>query len=198
VQEIDADFFVFSGHKLFGPTGIGVLYGKRELLNEMSPWQGGGSMIKDVTFEKTVYSELPNKFEAGTGNIAGAIGLGAAIDYLNKNDINKLAKYEEFLLDYATTSLKSVHGLKIIGTANKKVSTISFIISGVDNQKIGKQLNARGIAVRIGHHCAQPAVRHFNLESTVRLSVSFYNTTQEIDLLKQELLKVVQQANGAI
>jgi len=183
VQALDCDFFVFSGHKIFGPTGIGVLYGKAALLEEMPPWQGGGNMIQDVTFEKTAYQGIPQKFEAGTPNIAGVVGLGAAIDYLNQVGLPAIAAYEHELLTYATHALSLVPGLRPIGTAAVKASVLSFVMEGISNEKVARYLDQHGIAVRAGHHCAQPTVRRFGLEGTVRPSLAFYNTQDEIDML---------------
>ena len=188
VQALDADFFVFSGHKIFGPTGIGALYGKAAILDTLPPWQGGGHMIKDVTFERTIYQNVPEKFEAGTPDIAGVVGLGAAIDYLFKVGIPGIAAYEHELLEYATRALATVPGLRPIGTAHHKASVLSFVIPGVDNLKIAQHLDQRGIAVRAGHHCAQPALRHFGVEATVRPSLAFYNTHAEVDTLVDALL----------
>ena len=181
VQAMDADFFVFSGHKVFGPTGIGALYGKAHLLESMPPWQGGGHMIKDVTFERTIYNHAPEKFEAGTPDIAGVVGLGAAIDYLFSVGIPGLAAYEHSLLEYATEGLHSIPGIRPIGTARNKASVLGFVIPGVSNDKIAKHLDNHGIAVRGGHHCAMPALRHFGVEATVRPSLAFYNTFGEVD-----------------
>lgn len=183
VQALDADFFVFSGHKVFGPTGIGALYGKASLLEAMPPWQGGGHMIRDVTFEKTVFQHAPEKFEAGTPDIAGVVGLGAAIDYLFKVGIPGIAAYEHSLLEYATHALQSVRGLRPIGTAVNKASVLSFVIPGIPNENIARHLDRQGIAVRAGHHCAQPAQRHFGLETTVRPSLAFYNNHADVDAL---------------
>ncbi len=183
VQALDCDWFVFSGHKIFAPTGIGVLYGKAELLETMPPWQGGGNMIEDVTFEKIVYQPAPARFEAGTGNIADAVGLGAALEYVLKIGIDNIARYEHELLVYAMDALRTVSGLRLIGTAADKTSVLSFVLEGHGNQDIGVALNRAGIAVRTGHHCAQPILRRFGLESTVRPSLAFYNTHQEVDLL---------------
>nr|WP_067058530.1 family 2A encapsulin nanocompartment cargo protein cysteine desulfurase [Mucilaginibacter sp. L294] len=187
VRALDADWFVFSGHKVFGPTGIGVLYGKEDLLNETQPWQGGGNMIVDVTFEHTQYHKAPGRFEAGTGNIADAVGLGAAIDYVTKLGMGAIAIYEHYLLDYATPLLKEVKGLRLIGTAAEKASVLSFVIDGYKTEEIGSILNKEGIAVRSGHHCAQPILRRFGVEATVRPSLAFYNTCAEIDLLVNTL-----------
>ena len=183
VSALDADFFVFSAHKIFGPTGIGALYGKKHLLDAMPPWQGGGHMIQDVTFEKTVYRPAPEKFEAGTPDIAGVVGLGAAIDYLFRVGIPAIAAYEHSLLEYATQALASVPGLRSIGTATSKASVFSFIIPGIANDNIAKHLDRHGIAVRAGHHCALPAQRHFGQDTTVRPSLAFYNTFSEVDAL---------------
>lgn len=189
VQYLDCDFFVFSGHKVFGPTGIGALYGKPEVLADMPPWQGGGNMIEDVTFEKTRYHGAPNKFEAGTGNIADAVGLGAAIDYVQKIGIDNINRYEHELLVYSIRELSSVPGLRLIGTAQEKTSVLSFVLEGYQTSEVGDALNREGIAVRTGHHCAQPILRRFGLETTVRPSLAFYNTHDEID----RLVNVVRQ-----
>ena len=189
VQALNADFFTISGHKIFGPTGIGILYGKASLLESMPPWQGGGSMIKDVTFAKTIYEGIPQKFEAGTPDIAGVVGLGAAVDYLSKIGVPAIAAYEHQLLEYATPKLLSIPGLRLIGTAACKASVLSFVIDGLSTESIGKHLDKHGIAVRSGHHCAQPSLRRFGLESTVRPSLAFYNTFGEIDTL----IDVLQQ-----
>jgi len=183
VQDIGADFFVFSGHKVFGPTGIGVVWGKREVLEDMPPWQGGGNMIADVTFEKTVYQPIPNKFEAGTGNIADAVGLGAAIDYVTRVGIENIARYEHELLCYGMQQLGAIPGVRLVGTAQDKASVMSFVLKGYTTEEVGKALNEEGIAVRTGHHCAQPILRRMGLETTVRPSLAFYNTFEEIDLL---------------
>jgi cysteine desulfurase/selenocysteine lyase len=183
VQALDCDWFVFSGHKIFGPTGIGVVYGKAEVLEATQPWQGGGNMIEDVTFEKTVYQPAPAKFEAGTGNIADAVGLGAALEYVNKLGIERIAQYEHELLVYGMHALQSVPGVRLIGTAPDKASVLSFTLAGHSTQDVGAALNKVGIAVRSGHHCAQPILRRFGVESTVRPSLAFYNTYEEIDRL---------------
>ncbi len=183
VTALDADFYVFSGHKIFAPTGIGALYGKAPLLEAMPPWQGGGHMIKDVRFEKTIYQNAPEKFEAGTPDIAGVVGLGAAIDYLFKVGIPAIAAYEHALLEYATRALATIPGLRPIGTAMTKASVLSFVIPGMPNENVARHLDKNGIAVRAGHHCAQPAIRHFGLESSVRPSLAFYNTREEVDAL---------------
>jgi cysteine desulfurase/selenocysteine lyase len=192
VQELDADFFVFSGHKVFGPTGIGVLWGKRAVLEDMPPWQGGGNMIADVTFEKTVYQPIPNKFEAGTGNIADAVGLGAAIDYVNRVGMENIARYEHELLEYGMRGLAAIKGVRLIGTAAGKASVMSFVLAGYSTGEVGQALNDEGIAVRTGHHCAQPILRRFGVESTVRPSLAFYNTCDEID----RMLAVVRDLAG--
>lgn len=190
LQHLNSDFFVFSGHKVFGPTGIGVLYGKEDLLNQIQPWQGGGNMIKDVTFEHTQFHPAPNRFEAGTGNIADAVGLGAAIDYVNFLGIDNIHHYEHQLLVYATSLLKDIPGLRLVGTAPDKASVLSFTLKGFTNDEVGQALNKNGIAVRTGHHCAQPILRRFGLESTVRPSLAFYNTCQDIDTLVESILKI--------
>ena len=176
VQELDCDFYVFSGHKVYGPTGIGVLYGKRALLEAMPPYQGGGDMIRSVTFEKTLYNDLPYKFEAGTPNIGGAIGLGAAIDYIDHLGIDNIAAHEHELLTYATESLLAIPGVRIIGTAADKAAVISFIIEGIHPHDIGTILDREGIAVRTGHHCAQPVMQRFRIPATARASFALYNT----------------------
>ncbi|OXB01864.1 segregation protein B [Flavobacterium oncorhynchi] len=181
VQDLNPDWLVFSGHKLFGPTGIGALYGKEDLLNEMPPYQSGGNMIQDVTFEEIKYHKAPNRFEAGTGNIADAIGLGAAIDYVTKLGIDTIGQYEHYLLEYATNLLKEIPGVRLIGTAKDKASVLSFNLQGYSNDQVGQALNKEGVAVRTGHHCAQPILRRMGVETTVRPSLAFYNTTQDVD-----------------
>ncbi|MFZ4062239.1 MAG: family 2A encapsulin nanocompartment cargo protein cysteine desulfurase [Polynucleobacter sp.] len=183
LQDLNPDWFVFSGHKVFGPTGIGALYGKEDLLNATQPWQGGGNMIKDVTFEHTQFHDAPSRFEAGTGNIADAIGLGAALDYVNSVGIDRIDQYEHQLLLYATRLLKEVPGIRLIGTAKDKASVLSFVIPGIKTEDIGAALNKEGIAVRSGHHCAQPILRRMGVETTVRPSLAFYNTCQEVDTM---------------
>ncbi len=183
VQDIGADFFVFSGHKVFGPTGIGALWGKRAVLEDMPPWQGGGNMIADVTFEKTVFQPIPNKFEAGTGNIADAVGLGAAIDYVTRIGIDNIGRYEHELLAYGMQQLGAIPGVRLVGTAADKASVMSFVLAGYSTEDVGKALNEEGIAVRTGHHCAQPILRRMGLETTVRPSLAFYNTWEEVDRL---------------
>ncbi|MFG1378650.1 family 2A encapsulin nanocompartment cargo protein cysteine desulfurase [Xanthobacter autotrophicus] len=190
VQALDADFFVFSGHKVFGPTGIGVVYGKQDVLAHLPPWQGGGNMIADVTFEKTIYNGSPERFEAGTGNIADAVGLGAAIDYVEAIGMDVIARYEHDLLVYATERLLTVPGLKLVGTAQHKASVLSFVLDGCRTQDVGTALDREGIAVRAGHHCAQPILRRFGLESTVRPSLAFYNTKDDVDALENALKRI--------
>jgi cysteine desulfurase/selenocysteine lyase len=192
VTALDADFFVFSGHKIFGPTGIGAVYGKEEVLEVAKPYQGGGNMIDDVTFERTIYHKAPQKFEAGTGNIADAVGLGAAIDYVSKIGIHNIAAYEHELLEYATGELSKIPGLHLIGTAASKASVLSFILDGHSVQDVAQHLSAAGIAVRAGHHCAQPILRNFGLEGTVRPSLAFYNTPAEIDILTARIASLVK------
>ena len=191
VQKLDCEFLAFSGHKLYGPTGIGILYGKEKLLDEMPPYLGGGDMIAKVTFEKTTYNELPYKFEAGTSNIAGAIGLGAAIDYVNKIGMSNISVHENKLLQYATELISEIKGLKIIGTAAEKCSIISFTMENIHPHDIGTYLDYEGIAIRTGHHCTQPLMHRFNIPATSRASFSMYNTTEEIDFFIESLKKVI-------
>ena len=198
VQSIDCDFFVFSGHKVFGPTGIGVVYGKQEVLEHMAPWQGGGNMIADVTFEKTIYQAPPDRFEAGTGNIADAVGLGAALDYVEQIGMEVIARYEHDLLVYATEKMSLVPGLTFIGTAAEKASVLSFVLAGHETLDVGKALDRDGIAVRAGHHCAQPILRRFGLEATVRPSLAFYNTCADVDALVAALLRLQGSRANAI
>ena len=181
VRALDTDFFVFSGHKIFGPTGIGVVYGKRDVLEDMPPWQGGGNMIQDVTFERTIFHPPPARFEAGTGNIADAVGLGAALDYVDRVGIENIARYEHDLLVYATHAIRDIPGVRLIGTAADKASVLSFVLKGYSTDEVGRALNQEGIAVRTGHHCAQPILRRFGVETTVRPSLAFYNTCEEVD-----------------
>lgn len=190
VQKLDCDFYVFSGHKMFGPTGIGILYGKTNLMNELPPYQGGGDMIRTVTFEKTTFDDLPHKFEAGTPNISGGIGLGTAIDYINQYDRLELTKHEDKLLEYATEKLLEIEGLKIIGKAKNKASVVSFVIDGIHPYDIGTLMDTYGIAIRTGHHCTQPIMQRYNLPATARASFAFYNTFDEVDKLAEGLLKV--------
>ncbi|HWH80769.1 MAG TPA: family 2A encapsulin nanocompartment cargo protein cysteine desulfurase [Burkholderiaceae bacterium] len=193
VRALDADFFVFSGHKIFGPTGIGAVYGKRAILEDLPPYQGGGNMIQDVTFEKTVYHAPPTRFEAGTGNIADAVGLGAALDYVQRVGIENIGRYEHELLTYATHQLALIPGVRLIGTARDKASVLSFVLDGHSTDEVGQALNQEGIAVRTGHHCAQPILRRFGLEATVRASLAFYNTVEEVD----RLVVVVRRLAGS-
>jgi cysteine desulfurase/selenocysteine lyase len=190
VQALDADFYAFSGHKVFGPTGIGVLYGKTKILNAMPPYQGGGDMIKTVTFEKTTYNDLPYKFEAGTPDIAGGIGLGAALDYVMNIGMDKIGAYEHELLVYGTAALSQFPGLRIIGTAREKAAVLSFVIEGIHPHDIGTVLDRQGIAVRTGHHCAQPVMDRYQIPATTRASLAFYNTTAELDALANGLKRV--------
>jgi cysteine desulfurase/selenocysteine lyase len=197
VQQLDCDFFVFSGHKVFGPTGIGVVFGKSALLEAMPPWQGGGNMIQDVTFERTTYQGPPARFEAGTGNIGDAVGLGAALDWLSRVGVENVARYEHELLEYATPRLASVPGLTLIGTAPDKAGVISFVLAGQKTEEVGGMLDKEGIAVRSGHHCAQPILRRFGLEATVRASLAPYNTCEDIDALVAALHRI-QAGHGAL
>ncbi len=192
VQDLDADFYVFSGHKMFAPTGSGIVYGKAELLEKMNPFQGGGDMIRSVTFEKTTYAGLPNKFEAGTPAIASQIGLGAAIDYLNSIGRQSAVAYEQELLRYATEKISAIEGVRIIGTAREKASVLSFVIDEVHPHDIGTILDQEGIAVRAGHHCAQPVMKRFNVPATARASFAFYNTKEEVDALARAIEKVIE------
>ena len=192
VQDLDCDFYVFSGHKMYAPTGSGIVYGKIELLEKMNPFQGGGDMIKTVTFEKTTYADAPNKFEAGTPAIASQIGLGAAIDYLNSIGREQAAVYEAELLRYATERVSAIEGVRIIGTARNKASVLSFVIDDIHPHDIGTILDQEGIAVRAGHHCAQPVMQRFKIPATARASFSFYNTKEEIDVLARTIEKVIE------
>ena len=190
VQALDCDFFVFSGHKMFGPTGIGALYGRWDLLSSMPPYQGGGEMIRSVTFAKTEYADPPARFEAGTPNIVGAIAMGAAVDYLQGIGLEAIGRYESGLLDYATEALSAVPGVRLVGTATHRASVVSFVIDGVHPHDVGTILDREGIAVRAGHHCAQPVMDHFGLAATVRASLALYNTRQEIDQLVSGVARV--------
>jgi len=192
VRDLDADFYAFSGHKMFGPTGIGVLYGKEHLLEKMPPYQGGGDMIKSVTFEKTIYNDLPHKFEAGTPSIASGVGLGAAIDYLGQMDLRAVAAYEKDLLDYATAQLSQIPRVRIIGTAAEKASVLSFTIDGIHPHDVGTILDLEGVAIRTGHHCAQPVMLRFGIPATARASFAFYNTKDEVDILVRGIQKVLE------
>ena len=190
VQELDCDFYAFSGHKVYGPTGIGVLYGKADLLDAMPPYQGGGDMIASVTFEKTTYNTLPYKFEAGTPNIAGTIGLGAAIDYVDQVGIERIARHEHELLEYGTQALSGIAGLRLIGTANDKAGVLSFVLDSVHPHDVGTILDREGIAIRTGHHCAMPLMARFGIPATARASLGLYNTRDEIDKLVEGIHKV--------
>ena len=198
VQELDCDFYVFSGHKVLGPTGIGILYGKANWLERMPPYQGGGDMISSVTFEKTLYNKLPYKFEAGTPHIAGVIGLGAAIDYLSGIGLDKITAYERELLDYATEVLSAIPGLRLIGTAREKASLLSFVLEGVHAHDIGTILDHEGIAIRAGHHCAMPVMQRFGVSATARASLAFYNTRTEIDVLVGAIYKVMEMFSANV
>jgi cysteine desulfurase/selenocysteine lyase len=195
VQDLDCDFYAFSGHKMYAPTGSGIIYGKAELLEKMNPFQGGGDMIKSVTFEKTVYADLPNKLEAGTPAIASQIGLGEAIDYLDSIGREQAAAYEAELLRYATERVSAIEGVRIIGTAKNKASVLSFVIDDIHPHDIGTILDQEGIAVRAGHHCAQPVMQRFNVPATARASFSFYNTKEEIDVLARTIERVIEIFN---
>lgn len=194
VREIGCDFYTFSGHKMFGPTGVGVLYGRRELLERMPPWQGGGNMIEHVTFERTTYNVPPHKFEAGTGVLAEAVGLGAALDYLDAIGPGAAAQHEQQLLDHATSALAAVPGLRLIGTARHKVAVLSFVLDGIRSEDVAAHLDREGIAVRAGHHCAQPTMQRFGLPGTVRASLAFYNTAEEVDKLAGALEGLTRRA----
>ncbi len=183
VRELDCDFYAFSGHKMFSPTGVGILYGKEKWLDRMPPYQGGGDMIRSVTFEKTTFNELPFKFEAGTPNIVGGIGLGVGIDYLESIGVERIAAYEHDLLEYGTAALRSVRGLRLIGTAREKCSILSFVLDNVHPHDVGTILDMEGIAIRTGHHCTQPVMQRFGIPATSRASLAFYNTREEIDSL---------------
>lgn len=195
VQALDCDFYAFSGHKMYGPSGIGVLYGKEALLDAMPPYQGGGEMIRHVTFEKAEYADLPYKFEAGTPNIAGTIGLGATIDYLTKIDPNAIAAHEHELLTYATKAAEGIPGMRIIGTARDKASILSFVLKGVHPHDIGTILDRQGVAIRVGHHCAMPAIHQFGIPATVRASFGLYNTREDVDALIAAIYKTKEVFN---
>lgn len=195
VRQLDADFYVFSGHKLYGPTGIGILYGKRAILEQMPPWQRGGGMISNVTFTHTTYNHLPYKFEAGTGNISDAIGLGAAIDYLNRLGMERVEAHERQLTVYAMERLSEIPHVHLIGTAQDKISVLSFLVDGVTPEGVGGYLNREGIAVRAGHHCAQPVLRRYGLDSSVRASLGIYNTSEEVDALANSVLRIAKLYN---
>ena len=190
VQDLDCDFYTFSGHKLCGPTGIGILYGKAALLERMQPFKGGGDMIASVTFEKTTYNTIPHKFEAGTPPIAAAIGFGAAVDYLSAVNMSTIAAYEHDLITYATEQIRRIPGIRIIGAAAEKVAVLSFSVDRIHPHDIGTLLNQEGIAVRTGHHCAQPVMRHFKVPATTRASFAFYNSMIEVDALISGIQKI--------
>jgi cysteine desulfurase/selenocysteine lyase len=196
VAALDADFLAFSGHKIFGPTGIGVLYGKREVLADMPPWEGGGNMISDVTLERSTYQPPPGRFEAGTGNIADAVGLAAALDYVDRIGLPNIAAYEHSLVEHATEGLRGVPGLRLVGTAPDKASVVSFVLAGYETTEVGGYLNEEGIAVRAGHHCAQPILRRYGLTATVRPSFAFYNTHQEVDTLISAVHRLAARRPG--
>jgi cysteine desulfurase / selenocysteine lyase len=190
VQELDCDFYAFSGHKMYGPTGVGILYGKSALLEEMPPYQGGGDMIASVSFEKTVYNRLPYKFEAGTPHISGGIGLGTAVEYLNGIGMNAIAAHEHGLLTYATAAVAEIPGVRVVGTAKEKAGVLSFVMEGIHPHDIGTVLDQEGIAIRTGHHCAQPIMKRFGIEATARASFALYNTREEVDALVRGIHKV--------
>ncbi len=192
VQALDCDFYAFSGHKMFGPTGIGVLYGRRALLDDLPPWQGGGEMISSVTFEKTTYAPLPHKFEAGTPHIAGAIGLGAAVDYLVRTGLDRISTHETLLLEQATTALTTIPQVRILGTAHEKAAVLSFLIDGVHPHDAGTILDQLGVAIRAGHHCAQPVMERFGVPATCRASFALYNTPAEVDALADGVRRVIE------
>lgn len=192
VQDLDCEFYAFSGHKMFGPTGVGILYGKKEWLEKLPPYKGGGDMIKEVTFEKTIYNTLPHKMEAGTPNIVGGIALGTAIDYMNKVGFDFIQKQEEELLSYATEKVKEIEGLKIIGTASKKAGVLSFVVEGTHPFDLGTILDQQGVAVRTGHHCTQPIMDFFSIPGTARASFAFYNTKEEVDVFVEALKRAVR------
>ena len=190
--KLNPDFYCFSGHKVYAPTGIGVLYGKKELLEKMPPYQGGGDMIKSVTFEKTIYNDIPNRFEAGTPNIAGTIGLGASIDYLVSIGIENIAKHEKELLDYATQEIRKIEGVQIIGNAIEKASVLSFIIEGIHPHDIGTILDKQGVAIRTGHHCTQPTMDFYGIPATARASFAIYNSRKDVDALINAVKKTIE------
>jgi cysteine desulfurase/selenocysteine lyase len=194
VQALDADFFVFSGHKMFAPTGIGALYGKQAILDTTPPWQGGGSMIADVTFEKTTYQSAPSRFEAGTGNIADAVGLGAAIDYLDTIGMEPISRHEHALIEQAVAGLRAIPGLRLIGAPRERAGVVSFVLDGIRTEDVGRALDREGIAVRAGHHCAQPILRRFGLESSVRPSLALYNTSEDVEALVAAVRRIALEA----
>ena len=195
VQALGCDFFVFSGHKIYAPNGIGLVYGKKEVLDILPPWQGGGNMIQDVTFEETIFNGPPARFEAGTPNVGDAVGLGSALDYVSHIGLNNISKYEHFLTEYARENLAKINGLRLIGNPRERVSVVSFVLKDIPTPEVGRLLDKEaGIALRAGHHCAQPALRRLGVEATVRPSFSFYNTTDEIDKLVSAVRRI--QANS--
>jgi cysteine desulfurase/selenocysteine lyase len=196
VQALDADFFVLSGHKMFAPTGIGVVYGKQRILEAMPPWQGGGNMIADVTFERTVYQSSPERFEAGTVNIADAVGLGAAINYLDGVGMEAIQRHEHDLIAQAVSGLETIPGLRLIGAPRERAGVVSFVLDGCRTEDVGKALDRDGIAVRAGHHCAQPILRRLGLEATVRPSFALYNTHEDVDLLVEAVRRIALRAHG--
>jgi len=196
VQDLDCDFYAFSAHKMLGPTGVGILYGKEEILNDLPPYQGGGDMIKTVTFEKTIYNELPHKFEAGTPNIVGGIGLAEAIKYMDEIGVDHIAQYEHELLEYATQKLKQIEGVRIIGEAEQKASVLSFVVEGTHPSDIGMIIDKLGIAIRTGHHCTEPLMNRFDILGTARASFSFYNTKEEVDIFVNAVEKAVKMLVG--
>ena len=192
MKKMNADFYCFSGHKMYAPTGIGVLYGKKILLDDMVPYQGGGDMIKSVTFEKTIYNDVPNKFEAGTPNISGAIGLGIAIDYINDIGIENIAEHEAKLLEYATEKINKIEGVKIIGNAKNKASVLSFVINEIHPHDIGTIMDSQGVAIRAGNHCTQPIMDFYSIPATARASFSMYNTKEDVDKLIISIKKAIE------
>jgi cysteine desulfurase/selenocysteine lyase len=192
MKKINADFYCFSGHKIYAPSGIGILYGKKKLLDEMLPYQGGGDMIKSVTFEKTIYNDVPNKFEAGTPNISGAIALGAAIDYITNLGIKNIAKHETELLEYATEEISKINGVRIIGNAENKASVLSFVIDNVHPHDVGTIMDAEGVAIRAGNHCNQPVMDFYSIPATARASFAIYNTKEDVDKLIAAITKTIE------
>jgi len=196
VQALDADFFVLSGHKMFAPTGIGVVYGKQDILDRTPPWQGGGNMIADVTFERTVYQSAPERFEAGTGNIADAVGLGAAIDYIERIGLEPIQRHEHALIERTVAEVGAIPGVRLIGAPRERAGVVSFLVDGCRAEDVGKALDREGIAVRAGHHCAQPILRRFGVEATVRPSFALYNTHEDVDALVAAVRRIAAQAHG--
>ena len=192
VVDLDVDFYCFSGHKMYGPTGIGILYGKKEILDEMEPYQGGGDMIKSVTFEKTIYNDVPHIFEAGTPNIVGAIGLAKAVDFIEKETLAKIEKHEKELLDYATKKINEIENVRIIGTSNNKASVISFVMEGIHPHDIGTIMDDMGVAIRAGHHCTQPVMDFYEIPATARASFAVYNTLDDVDKLIEGIKKTIE------